>query len=125
MKKLFAALASAALVGTVFAQTAVPASATQPQGGAAKDQAKVVKEMSTTPAKADKNTKSAGMQGNEVKAQASATKEKADVKADASKSAAKGTHHKASKTKAAHAEAGMAKPDVSKAATSMDKTKNQ
>lgn len=97
MKKLFAALASAALVGTVFAQTAVPASAMQPQ-------------------------KSAGTQGNEVKAQVSATKEKADAKADAGKSAAKGTHHKA---KAAHTKAGMTKPGVAKAATSMDKTKNQ
>src|SRR5207247_1853302 len=48
MKKLFAALASAALVGTVFAQTGVPASATHPQAEAMKDQAKAKKEKSTT-----------------------------------------------------------------------------
>ncbi|AQV99009.1 hypothetical protein BJN34_34585 [Cupriavidus necator] len=147
MKKLFAALASAALVGTVFAQTGVPASATQPQAGATKDQVKVVKEKSATHAKADKDKTSVSAQGDEAKVQASANKENANVKADASKSAAKGTHHKASKTKAVHTEAGMAKseakndsdkvkakadmakpeaqPEAAKAAASVDKTKKQ
>ncbi|WER47486.1 hypothetical protein CupriaWKF_08050 [Cupriavidus sp. WKF15] len=86
MKKLFAALASAALVGTVFAQAGAPASAPQPQAAATKDQARVGKD------KADV---------------------KADVKADASKPAAKGTHHKKSaKMGAATPEAGKTKAGV-------------
>ncbi|WP_432257603.1 hypothetical protein [Cupriavidus sp. TMH.W2] len=136
MKKLFAAFASAALVGTVFAQTGAPASAIPPQAQATKNQAKVVKEK-----------KSVSVPGDEAKGQASVSKEKAEVKADANKSAAKGTHHKASKTKAPHTEAGMAKseakndsdkvkaksevakpeaqPEAAKAAASVDKTKKQ
>jgi len=102
MKKLFAALASAALVGTVFAQTGVPASAMQPQAEATKDQVKVVKE------------KSAGVQGDVEKAQASAGKEKTDAKAGAKTSVAKATHHKASKVGAANTETGKAKAGVKK-----------
>ncbi len=111
MKKLFAALASAALVGTVFAQTGVPASATPPQGKATTDQV-------TT------------------------TKGKADVHATQHKSAAKATHHRASKSNhaaatkpaaatpkaaagtAAKADANAAQPSAAKA-VSVDKTKTQ
>jgi len=122
MKKLFAALASAALVGTVFAQAGVPASAVQPKGEATKDQATVVKEKDATPPKAD-------------------------MKADAGKPVAKGAHHKTGKTKAAHTEHGMAKaetmndsdkakaktdaakpaaqPEAAKAAAGVDNTKKQ
>ncbi|MFC4523732.1 hypothetical protein [Cupriavidus pinatubonensis] len=112
MKKLFAAVASAALVGTVFAQTGAPASATQPQAGATKGQVKVMKEESATQGKADnKNKMGVSEQGDVGKAQGSGHKEKADVKAGAHKSAVKGTPHKASETKAVHSETGKAKVD--------------
>ncbi|MGN5476427.1 hypothetical protein ACTMU2_03705 [Cupriavidus basilensis] len=90
MKKLFAALASAALVGTVFAQTGVPASATQSQAEATKAQVNVVKEKSATQEKADKNKKSVGAQEGVAKAQAKAHQAKPDVTAKSTKSAAKG-----------------------------------
>ncbi|EKZ98356.1 hypothetical protein SGO26_27245 [Cupriavidus metallidurans] len=69
MKKLFAALASVAFVGTVFAQTGAPAAA------------------SATPSKSEP-----------AQAQASAHKDKADVHTGTHKSTAKGTHHKAKAT---------------------------
>lgn len=109
MKKLFAALASAALVGTVFAQTGVPASATHPQAEAKKDQVKGIKEESATQEKANKSSVSA--QSDVKSVHASAHKEKANVQAGAHKSTATGTPHKASETKAAHNEAGRAKVD--------------
>ncbi|TPQ30826.1 hypothetical protein [Cupriavidus pinatubonensis] len=110
MKKLFAGLASAALVGTVFAQTGVPASATHPQAEAKKDEVKGIKEESATQEKANKSSVSA--QSDVKSVHASAHKEKANVQAGAHKSTATGTPHKASEPKAAHNEAGRAKVDV-------------
>jgi colicin import membrane protein len=69
MKKLFAALATVAFAGTVFAQTGAPAAA------------------SATPSKSEP-----------AQAQASVHKDKTDVQSGAHKSAAKGTHHKAKAT---------------------------
>ncbi|ODV43779.1 hypothetical protein AWV79_14780 [Cupriavidus sp. UYMMa02A] len=112
MKKLFAALASAALVGTVFAQTGVPASATQSQAEATKAQVNVVKDKSATQEKADKNKKSVGAQEGVAKAQPRAHQAKPDVTAKSNKSAAKGAQHKASKMGAANTEAVKSKADV-------------
>lgn len=116
MKKLFAALASAALVGTVFAQTGVPASATQPQGEATKDHVTASKgkaDVHATPHKsASKATHhKAGKASKATAAKPEAAMSKSDAKAGADK---------------AKADAMMpaAQPSTAKDA-STDKTKKQ
>ena len=112
MKKLFAALASAALVGTVFAQTAAPSPATQPQGAMAKDQVEIVKGKGSMDEKADMDKKNVSAQADEAKAKPGAGKEKAAVKANAKTNAKDNSHHSASKTKGtAHSKLDSAKPE--------------
>lgn len=116
MKKLFAALASAALVGTVFAQTAAPSPATQPQGAMAKDQVEVVKGKGSMEEKADMDKTNVSPQADEAKAKPGAGKEKTEIKANAKANAKANTkgnsHHSASKTKGtAHSKLDSAKPE--------------
>lgn len=95
MKKLFAALASAALVTTVFAQTGVPASAAHPQGETTRNQAKADKEKHVAQPKASKTNVKATHDAK--KAQAKADKAKVDGQADSDKAAASAHADKANK----------------------------
>lgn len=96
MKKLFVALASVALVGTAFAQTAAPAPAgSKATTEATMDHAGAVKGKSATQSKADKGDKDAAMAAD-AKTEAG-TGNKADTKADAATSTGKSAQHKVSK----------------------------
>ena len=107
MKKIVAALASAMLVTTVFAQTAAPAT------DATKAQLKANSE--SQEAQATANKKKAEAQSDAVKAQASANEDKASAQADADKKAAKVA--KATTP----AEASDARGDAAKAQTKANK----
>ncbi|WP_066743080.1 hypothetical protein [Cupriavidus sp. D384] len=122
MKKLFAAFASAALVGTVFAQTGVPASAAPSQGAATHDKVTATKgkaDVSTThhksPAKASHHK--AGKTGEAAAAKPAAGSPTTDAKADANKTKAGATASVAPTSPAAH-------PATAKTVT-VDKTKTQ
>ncbi len=117
MKKLLAVLASTAFVGTVFAQTAVPASATQTGNGMPKDHVTSTKDKAdvhATPHKSAPKATHQKVSKTSKTGTATPDKPKAEAKADADK-----VKPTAMTSATPSAQPGAAKP------ASVDKTKTQ